>query len=197
MSEVDNAGVEDSAEAGKRRLSFNSLLVPLADLLLLPVCAVCRTRIGSHGLFCGACFAKIEFIAPPLCDRPGVPLPYDTGEGRQLSAAAIVEPPVYDRARVITRYSGTMRELIQQISRPPRGPATLRPLAGEGRGRAPRRCRLHRAGAALLMAALVAALQSIGHALPRGRAARSCPGRLPCATARAEDRELGRPFADQ
>jgi hypothetical protein len=92
MSEVDNAGVEHSAEAGRRRLSFNSLLVPLADLLLPPVCIVCRTRIGSHGLICGACFAKIEFIAPPLCDRLGVPLPYDTGEGRQLSATAIAGP---------------------------------------------------------------------------------------------------------
>jgi ComF family protein len=94
---------------------LGSLFAPLADLLLPPVCIVCRTRIGGHGLICGACFAKIDFIAPPLCDRLGVPLPYNIGAGSQLSAAAIAKPPVYDRARAVARYSSTMRELIQSF----------------------------------------------------------------------------------
>jgi ComF family protein len=115
MGGVEDAGVEHRAEAGTRRLSLNLLFAPLADLLLPPVCIVCRARIGGHGLICGGCFAKIEFIAPPLCDRLGVPLPYDTGEGKQLSAAAIAKPPVYDRARAVARYSSTMRELIQSF----------------------------------------------------------------------------------
>ncbi len=68
--------------------------------------------IVSHGLLCGACFASIDFIAPPICARLGVPLPYEAGEPR-LSAAAIASPPVYDRARAAARYSDTMRELIQ------------------------------------------------------------------------------------
>ncbi|MGV1014298.1 MAG: ComF family protein [Methyloceanibacter sp.] len=89
-----------------------AMLGALANLFLPPVCIVCRTRIGSHGLLCGACFAKIDFIAPPICDRLGVPLPYDAGSP-SLSAAAIAEPPVYDRARAVARYSVTMRELIQ------------------------------------------------------------------------------------
>jgi ComF family protein len=86
----------------------------LADLLLPPVCISCRRRIGTHGLLCGGCFASIDFIAPPLCARLGVPLPYEAGEG-QLSAAAIASPPVYDRARAAARYSDTMRELIQSF----------------------------------------------------------------------------------
>jgi len=86
----------------------------LADLLLPPVCIACRTRVGGHGLLCGDCFASIDFIAPPICARLGVPLPYDAGQGA-LSAAAIATPPVYDRARAAARYSGTMRELIQSF----------------------------------------------------------------------------------
>ena len=86
----------------------------LADLLLPPVCIACRARIGSHGLLCGDCFARIDFIAPPICARLGVPLPYDAGEGA-LSAAAIATPPVYDRARAAARYSETMCELIQSF----------------------------------------------------------------------------------
>ena len=57
---------------------------------------------------------KDRFIAPPLCERLGVPLPYETGSP-SLSAAAIADPPVYDRARAAARYSSTMRELIQSF----------------------------------------------------------------------------------
>jgi predicted amidophosphoribosyltransferase len=84
---------------------------------------------------CGACFAKIDFIAPPICARLGVPLPYDAGEP-SLSAGAIAQPPVYDRARAAARYSATMRE---QISGSPRRSAIVRPLAQKGGRRASRR----------------------------------------------------------
>ena len=67
-----------------------------------------------HGLLCGDCWARIDFIVPPLCSRLGVPLPYDTGEP-SLSAGAIADPPVYDRARAAARYSSTMRDLIQSF----------------------------------------------------------------------------------
>jgi ComF family protein len=90
------------------------MLGRIADLLLPPVCISCRRRIFSHGLLCGACFARIDFIAPPLCARLGIPLPYEAGEPL-LSAAAIASPPVYDRARAAARYWDTMRELIQSF----------------------------------------------------------------------------------
>src|SRR5262245_41607448 len=91
-----------------------SMLRRVADFLLPPVCISCRARVGSHGLLCGSCFAKIDFIAPPLCERLGVPLPFETGE-KPLSAAAIAAPPVYDRARAAAHYSDAMRELVQSF----------------------------------------------------------------------------------
>lgn len=94
------------------RSSWRVGLGTVADLLLPPVCISCRARIIGHGLLCGDCFAKVDFIAPPICARLGVPLPYDTGTP-SLSAAAIASPPVYDRARAVARYSQTMRDLIQ------------------------------------------------------------------------------------
>jgi ComF family protein len=120
VSEADSAAEVSPAVApvARRRPGvLRSMLGTLADLVLPPVCIVCRTRIGSHGLVCGACFAKIDFIAPPLCDRLGVPLPYHTGAAGEpcLSAAAIADPPVYDRARAAARYSATMRDLIQSF----------------------------------------------------------------------------------
>jgi ComF family protein len=103
-----------AAIAAERSGVGASMLRRLADFLLPPVCISCRVRVESHGLLCGACFAKIDFIAPPLCERLGVPLPFETGAA-PLSAAAIASPPVYDRARAAAHYSETMRELVQSF----------------------------------------------------------------------------------
>ncbi|MEM8575087.1 MAG: ComF family protein [Pseudomonadota bacterium] len=94
--------------------AWRSMLRWASDLVLPPVCVACRAPVLSHGLVCGTCFARIDFITPPLCTRLGVPLPYDTGEP-YLSAAAIAAPPIYDRARAVAHYSQTMRDLIQSF----------------------------------------------------------------------------------
>jgi ComF family protein len=116
IGEAEQLGLEPQSAApaitGAVRAGMRSMLGRLADFLLPPVCIGCGTRIGNHGLLCGSCFAKIDFITPPLCARLGVPLPFDAGD-EPLSAAAIASPPVYDRARSAARYSDTMRELIQ------------------------------------------------------------------------------------
>jgi len=99
-----------SSRMGSWRIGLSAV----ADLLPPPVCISCRARIMGHGLLCGDCFAKVDFIAPPICARLGVPLPYDAGEPA-LSAAAIASPPGYDRARAVARYSLTMRDLIRSF----------------------------------------------------------------------------------
>ncbi|MGH6866442.1 MAG: double zinc ribbon domain-containing protein [Methyloceanibacter sp.] len=107
ISETEPSRAQPAPRAGTWA-SLRNAATRAANLLLTPVRISCRTHIESDGLPCGACFDKIDFIAPPLCTRLGVPLPYDAGE-RCLSAAAIAEPPVYDRARAVARYSETMR----------------------------------------------------------------------------------------
>jgi ComF family protein len=120
MTSMAVGGTEITSDPTAQSKAFSAAgalrgaLTTLADLLLPPVCIACRKRVGAHGLLCGDCWTKIDFIAPPLCDRLGVPLPYETGSP-SLSAAAIADPPVYDRARAAARYSSTMRELIQSF----------------------------------------------------------------------------------
>jgi ComF family protein len=115
---IGGAEITSSPAAQSRAFSaagaLRGVFTAVADLLLPPVCIACRKRVGAHGLLCGDCWTKIDFIAPPLCERLGVPLPYETGSP-SLSAAAIADPPVYDRARAAARYSSTMRELIQSF----------------------------------------------------------------------------------
>lgn len=86
----------------------------LSDIVMPPVCLVCRTPIGGHDALCAPCWRQIDFIRPPLCDRLGLPLPFDTG-GPMLSAAAVADPPSYDRARAVAAYTGSMRKLVHGL----------------------------------------------------------------------------------
>ncbi len=85
-----------------------------ADLVLPPVCLNCHEPLASHGSLCAQCWRQIEFIRAPLCDRLGVPLPFDSGEV-SLSSAALRRAPDYGRARAIARFDGMMRELVHGL----------------------------------------------------------------------------------
>jgi ComF family protein len=85
-----------------------------ADLVLPPVCLACNEPLGTHDALCPDCWRGIDFIRAPLCDRLGLPMPFDAG-GLMVSAAAVADPPPYDRARAVARYSGIMRDLIHAL----------------------------------------------------------------------------------
>jgi ComF family protein len=110
-----NCAREDgmAAEAGAARLfrAFGRAGRSALDVLLPPLCLGCRTRIMAHDALCPACWRRINFVRPPLCDRLGLPMPYDTG-GAMVSAAAVADPPDFDRARAVASFDGLMRELI-------------------------------------------------------------------------------------
>lgn len=86
----------------------------LADIAIPPVCVACHEPLSAHDTLCPSCWSRIDFIRPPLCDRLGLPMPFDTG-GTMISAAAAAEPPVYDRARAVARYDGVMRDLVRDL----------------------------------------------------------------------------------
>ena len=93
-----------------RRLGHGAL-ARLLDIVTPPLCLACHTPLASHNSLCPSCWSRIDFIRTPLCDRLGIPLPYDSGMGT-LSAQAIANPPEYGRARCVARYDGVMRQLI-------------------------------------------------------------------------------------
>jgi ComF family protein len=84
------------------------------DAVLPPLCASCRTPLADAGGLCPACWAQMSFIAPPYCERLGIPFVYDPGPG-VLSMEAIADPPAYDRARAVARYDGVARELVHRL----------------------------------------------------------------------------------
>jgi ComF family protein len=93
---------------------FRRVLGALSDLVMPPVCLACRTPVTGHDALCAACWREIDFIRPPLCDRLGLPLPFDTG-GPMISAAAAADPPPYDRARAVAAHTGAMRTLVHAL----------------------------------------------------------------------------------
>lgn len=90
---------------------WRRVLIRAADVLVPPVCMSCRCALGTHHALCATCWRDIAFIRQPLCDLMGVPLPFDTG-GPSISAAALANPPDYDRARAAAHFAGTIRHLV-------------------------------------------------------------------------------------
>ena len=85
-------------------------LRPVVDVALPQLCATCREPVEGAGL-CPACWSKLSFIAPPYCERLGIPFPFDRGPGL-LSMEAIADPPAYQRARAAVRYDDIARTLV-------------------------------------------------------------------------------------
>jgi ComF family protein len=84
------------------------------DTALPPLCASCRAPLGDLGGLCPACWSKVSFIAPPYCERLGIPFVYDPGPGI-LSMEAIADPPAYGRARAAVRYDDVARDLVHRL----------------------------------------------------------------------------------
>ena len=83
----------------------------LANLVVPALCLSCQAPLGSLDALCGSCWRKVRFIRPPLCDRLGIPMPYDTG-GPIVSGAALANPPEWDRARAVAHFDPVVQGLI-------------------------------------------------------------------------------------
>ena len=94
--------------------ALRSAAAVVADLVVPPLCLACHRPVSSHDAICARCWSDIDFIRAPLCDRLGIPLPFDIG-GTMISAAAAADPPDYERARAVARFDGVMRELVHDF----------------------------------------------------------------------------------
>jgi ComF family protein len=94
--------------------ALRSAVAAVGNLIVPPVCLACHRPLSSHDSICPGCWSDIDFIRAPLCDRLGIPLPFDVG-GTMISAAAAADPPDYDRARAVARFDGVMRQLVHDL----------------------------------------------------------------------------------
>ena len=143
---------------------FRAFFGRALDVALPTLCPACREPVGGNGL-CAPCWSKLSLIAPPYCERLGIPFAYDPGPG-VLSMQAIADPPAYHRARAAVRYDDIARDAraCAEIRRPARPRAHHGTLDGARRARTAGGCRCADPGAAALAAAVGAALQPVGAA---------------------------------
>jgi ComF family protein len=104
-------GVQASAWAIARR--GLSLVV---DAVLPPLCLGCNAVVEAPGTLCALCWARIAWLAPPLCECCGLPFEFDpglrdSGEGLRCGAC-LRDPPAFARARAVFRYDEASRGLI-------------------------------------------------------------------------------------
>jgi ComF family protein len=106
-------GRAQSDRLGRLTGALRSAFGRLVDVALPQLCASCREPITTEGL-CAACWSKLSFIAPPYCERLGIPFPYDPGPG-VISIEAIADPPAYRRARAVVRYGDVASMLVHAL----------------------------------------------------------------------------------
>jgi ComF family protein len=92
---------------------FRAVFGRALDLALPALCPACREQVRDSGL-CAPCWSKQSMIAPPYCERLGIPYAYDPGPG-VLSMQAISDPPAYHRARAAVRYDDIARALVHAL----------------------------------------------------------------------------------
>jgi ComF family protein len=95
------------------RSTFKTASQLALDIALPTLCVACRAPVSGEGV-CAACWANLSFIAPPFCERLGIPFVYDPGPGI-LSMEAIADPPAYNRARAAVRYDDVARALVHGL----------------------------------------------------------------------------------
>jgi len=91
------------------------------DVLYPPICLACRAATSEADALCSTCWRAMRFIERPFCDRLGSPFEHDLGEGL-LSAQAVTDPPVFQRARAVARFEdGPARRLVHRLKYSDRG----------------------------------------------------------------------------
>ena len=115
---LDETTHRQSAAGGAGLGRLRRAAVRLVDLALPQRCAACGRQMTARGL-CGPCWARVDFISGPVCDRLGTPFPYDQGPTETgesvVSPAALANPPDFARARAVARHDGPARDLAHAL----------------------------------------------------------------------------------
>ncbi len=108
-------------QCGMAALTFTHVSDSLAragkwglDWLIPPQCLVCQGDIAQTSGLCFGCWSKLAFIEPPFCERLATPFPYDQGDDL-VSAAALADPPPWERARAAVIFDETARSLVHAL----------------------------------------------------------------------------------
>ena len=124
MDDSHNKTALNDKPASQRQLerlegTSRHIATTVIDFIFPPLCLNCQTELDAPNHLCSPCWQDITFLVEPLCHVKGTPLPYDinpfNNDQPTISADALANPPIYDQARSIAHYDGTMRALIHKF----------------------------------------------------------------------------------
>ena len=111
---------DEVAEAGSKfqfvnwRKAGSQYALKLIDLIVPPKCLLCRKPVTQGACLCVSCWLELNFLEHPVCDVMGTPFAYDQGVGA-LSAAALADPPPWDRARAAIVFDHNSKNLVHAL----------------------------------------------------------------------------------
>lgn len=84
------------------------------DTLVPSQCLHCRRPVEAEASLCVSCWGSLKQIDDPVCDMLGTPFAYDQGPG-SLSAAALADPPEWDKARAAVIFGDVAQGLVHAL----------------------------------------------------------------------------------
>ncbi len=89
-------------------------LTSLIDFIVPPKCLVCREAVLVPASLCFSCWSRLSHLEAPVCNVLGTPFAFDQGAGA-ISAAALAEPPAWDRARAAVGFDDASKGLVHAL----------------------------------------------------------------------------------
>lgn len=87
----------------------------LLDLLLPPVCPLCRMGpVASGTLLCSSCAQGITLLDSPCCPSCSLPYPAEVTPDH-LCEECLRDPPAFERALAVGLFDGVLREAIHRF----------------------------------------------------------------------------------
>ena len=86
----------------------------VVDFITPALCMSCRVPVSEPASLCPACWSSLRQIDEPVCEMMGTPFAFDQGEGA-LSAAAVADPPAWNRARAAVAFDEVSRPLVHAL----------------------------------------------------------------------------------
>ena len=87
------------------------MLKKLLDLILPPLCPLCKKPVVNEHSLCADCFKKLEFIGEPCCHICGRPFSFDV-LGDRTCAQCLATPPLFTQAKSVAIYDDISKKLI-------------------------------------------------------------------------------------
>ena len=87
------------------------ILNKLLNLVLPPVCPICKNPVLEKSSLCPECFKNLQFITEPCCKVCGTPFPFNV-MGEQICARCLAKPPIFHKARSVLIYDEMSKKII-------------------------------------------------------------------------------------